>query len=69
MKLTAEQDIADKIAAAKARLIEVEPDPIHPLAALGAAALAAAAAIAMAGVVVIGPGVHLEDPAATYGAR
>ena len=67
VKLRAEKDIADKIAAAKAKLIEIDPLPPSPLVALGAAALAATAAVIMAGVVVIGPGVHLDDPAATYG--
>lgn len=65
MKLTAEQDIADKIAAARARLVVIEP-PVSSLSALGAAALAATAAVLMAGVMVIGPGVRFDDPAATY---
>jgi hypothetical protein len=69
VKLTAEQDIADKIAAAKAKLVEVEPSPANPFAALGAAALAATAAVVMAGVVVLGPGVRFDDPAATYISR
>ena len=58
MKLTAEQDIADKIAAAKARLVVVEPHA-SSLSALGAAALAATAAVLMACVMVIGPGVQI----------
>jgi len=48
VKLSAEKDIADKIAAAKAKLVVVEPKPINPYAALGAAALAATAARAAA---------------------
>ena len=35
-----------------------------PLALLGAAAMAAAAAVLMAGIVVLGPGVQFDDPAA-----
>ena len=35
-----------------------------PYAALGAAALAAMAAVLMAGIMVLGPGVRFEDPAA-----
>jgi len=66
VKLTAEQDIADKIAAARAKLVVAEPRPASPFAALGAAAFAATAALVMAGVVVIGPGVRFDDPAATY---
>jgi hypothetical protein len=65
VKLAAEKDIADKIAAAKAKLVVVEPQPISPFAALGAAALAATAAVIMAGVVVIGPGVQFDEPAVT----
>lgn len=64
MKLAAEKDIAAKIAAAKAKLVVVETRP-NPVAALGAAALAATAAVLMAGVVIIGPGVQLNDPAMT----
>ena len=64
MKLAAEQDIAAKIAAAKAKLVVVEPAP-NPVAALGAAALAATAAVLMAGVVIIGPGVQFNDPVMT----
>lgn len=64
MKLAAEKDIAAKIAAAKAKLVVVEPTP-NPVAALGAAALAATAAVLMAGVVIIGPGVQFNDPAMT----
>jgi hypothetical protein len=66
VKLSAEKDIADKIAAAKAKLVVVEPKPISPYAALGAAALAATAAVVMAGVVVLGPGVRFDEPVATY---
>ena len=66
MKLAAEQEIADKIAAAKAKLVVVEPKPISPYAALGAAALAAAAAVVMAGVVVLGPGVRFDQAPPTY---
>lgn len=62
MKLAAEQDIAAKIAAAKAKLVVVETKP-NPVAALGAAALAATAAVLMAGVVIIEPGVQSNDPA------
>lgn len=64
MKLTAEKDIAAKIAAAKARLVMVETRP-SAAAALGAAALAAMAALLMAGVVIVGPGVQFEDPTTT----
>ncbi|WP_404414549.1 peptidoglycan-binding protein [Brevundimonas vesicularis] len=64
MKLAAEKDIAAKIAAAKAKLVVVETRP-NPVAALGAAALAATAAVLMAGVVIIGPGVHFNDPTMT----
>ena len=64
MKLAAEKDIADKIAAAKAKLIVVEAPP-SPFAALGAAAFAATAAVLMAGVVIVGPGVHFDDPTMT----
>lgn len=67
VKLSAEKDIADKIAAAKAKLVVVEPKPISPYAALGAAALAATAAVVMAGVVVLGSGVRFDEPPATYG--
>ena len=67
VKLSAEKDIADKIAAAKAKLVVVEPKPISPYAALGAAALAATAAVVMAGVVVLGPGGRFDVPPATYG--
>jgi len=67
VKLSAEKDIADKIAAAKAKLVVVEPKPMSPYAALGAAALAATAAVVMAGVVVLGPGVRFDEPPATYG--
>ncbi len=67
VKLSAEKDIADKIAAAKAKLVVVEPKPLSPYAALGAAALAATAAVVMAGVVVLGPGVRFDEPPATYG--
>ena len=64
MKLAAEQDIAAKIAAAKAKLVVVETKP-NPVAALNAAALAATAAVLMAGVVIIGPGVQFNDPVMT----
>ncbi|MBN9464225.1 MAG: peptidoglycan-binding protein [Brevundimonas sp.] len=57
--------MADKIAAAKARLVVVEPHA-SSLSALGAAALAATAAVLMACVMVIGPGVHFEDATSTY---
>ncbi len=65
VKLTAEQDIADKIAAARERLIVNEPRP-NGLAALSAAAFAATAAVVMAGVVVMGPGVQIDNPNASY---
>lgn len=55
-------DSSAHIAAAKALLASPEVDPPSGLAALGAATLAAAAAIAMAGVVVLGPGVVIDDP-------
>jgi len=64
VKLTAEKDIASKIAAAKAQLIVVESPP-SATAALGAAALAAMAALLMAGVVIVGPGVQFEDSTTT----
>ena len=60
MKLTAEKDIAAKIAAAKARLVMVETRP-SAAAALGAAALAAMAALLMAGVVIVGAGAGRTD--------
>nr|WP_314436161.1 peptidoglycan-binding protein [uncultured Brevundimonas sp.] len=65
MKLTAEKDITDKIAAARERLVIDEPRP-NGLAALSAAAFAAAAAVLMAGVVVAGPGVQIANPNAIY---
>ena len=64
MKLAAEKDIAAKIAAAKAKLVVVETKP-NPVAALGAAAVAATAAVLMAGVVSVGPGVHVDEPPMT----
>ncbi|GAA0214681.1 hypothetical protein GCM10009081_31970 [Brevundimonas nasdae] len=65
VKLTAEKDIADKIAAARDRLVVDEPKP-SALAALSAAAFAATAAVVMAGVVVLGPGVQIDNPNASY---
>jgi hypothetical protein len=64
VKLAAEKDIADKIAAAKAKLIVVEARP-NPVVALGAAAFAATAAMLMASVVIVGPGVHFDDSVMT----
>ena len=50
----------------KARGLLTAPVPrANPWATLGAAALAATAAVMMAGVMVLGPGVRFEEPAAT----
>jgi len=54
----------DGIAQAK-RLLEAPPAGGGALPMLGAAALAAMAAVLMAGVMVLGPGVHFDEPAAT----
>lgn len=49
----------------KARGLLTPPERrASPWAALGAAALAATAAVMMAGVLVLGPGVRFEEPAA-----
>ena len=39
--------------------------PTSPYAVLGAAAMAATAAVLMAGVMVLGPGVRFDEPAAS----
>ena len=57
-------DSAAKIARAKTLLTPPHSRAASGLGALGAAAFAATAAIMMAGVVVLGPGVTIEDPAA-----
>ena len=49
---------------ARALLTSAEARRASPWAALGAAALAATAAMLMAGVMVLGPGVRFEEPAA-----
>ena len=50
----------------RARGLLTPPEPRNnPLGALGAAALAATAAVLMAGVMVLGPGIALEEPAQT----
>ena len=46
---------------ARALLVEVEEAVVNPIGTLGAAAFAASAAIAMAGVMILGPGVALEN--------
>ena len=56
-------DSAAKIARAKTLLTPPPSRAASGLGALGAAAFAATAAIMMAGVVVLGPGVTIEDPA------
>jgi hypothetical protein len=56
-------DSAGKIAHARTLLAAPALRPASGLGALGAAALAAMAAILMAGVVVLGPGVTIQDPA------
>lgn len=49
----------------KARILLTAPaEAASPWSALGAAALAATAAVLMAGVMVLGPGVRFERPAA-----
>ena len=53
---------------ARALLIEAEQSVASPFGALGAAALAATAAIAMAGVMILGTGIALDQPAAPAGA-
>ncbi len=54
-------DTAAQIRAAREQLATVEPRPglMH---ALGAAALAATAAVLLMGVMILGPGVAIEDP-------
>lgn len=46
---------------ARALLVEAEDAAANPLGALGAAAFAATAALAMAGVMILGPGVALDN--------
>ncbi len=49
----------------KAKLLLTEPAVVvSPWPVLGAAAMAATAAMLMAGVMVLGPGVRFEEPAA-----
>ena len=55
-------DSAAKIARAKTLLAPPATRAASGLGALGAAAFAATAALMMAGVVVLGPGVTIEDP-------
>ena len=52
---------AAEIDKAKVLLAPPQDRPANALGALGAAALAAAAAVTMAGVMVLGPGIALED--------
>ena len=49
-----------QIEQARQALVEVEPRP-NVMATLGAAALAATAAVLLAGVMILGPGVAIED--------
>lgn len=58
-------DSEAKIAKAKSLLVPPPPRGENALAALGAAAFAATAAMVMAGVVILGPGVIIEDPSVT----
>jgi hypothetical protein len=51
-----------EIAKARALLMVAETPRGGAWATLGAAALAATAAVLMAGVMVLGPGVHFDDP-------
>ena len=53
----------DGIARAR-RLLETPPSRGGAASALAAAALAASAAVLMAGVMVLGPGVRFDEPAA-----
>ena len=55
-------DTAARIEQARALLHPPEPRP-SARGALGAAAMAATAAVLMAGVMVLGPGIALEEPA------
>jgi hypothetical protein len=52
-----------EIEEARALLVETPVRPANPWAGLGAAALAAMAALLLAGVMVLGPGFALKDPA------
>jgi len=52
----------DQIQAAREALSVAEPRP-GVLGTLGAAALAATAAVLLAGVMILGPGVAIDDPA------
>ncbi len=54
-------DSVAKIARAKALLATAQDGP-NAWAALGAAAFAATAAVMLAGMVVVGPGVSIEEP-------
>jgi len=54
-------DSVAKIARAKALLATAQGRP-NAWAALGAAAFAATAAVMLAGMVVVGPGVSIEEP-------
>jgi hypothetical protein len=49
-----------QIEQARLALVEVEPRP-NIMAVLGAAALAAIAAVLLAGVMILGPGVAIDD--------
>ena len=53
------------ITRARKLLTPAAPPTASPYAALGAAALAALAAVLMAGVMVLGPGVRFDEPAAS----
>jgi hypothetical protein len=60
--MTAEE-IAEALAAAKARLMTPSPKRPSPARALGAAALAAVSALALAAAVILGPGHEAKDVA------
>ena len=53
------------ITKARTLLAPAQPSRSSPYATLGAAALAAMAAVLMAGVMVLGPGVRFDEPAAS----
>jgi len=56
-----------QIEKARQVLVEVEPKP-NALSVLGAAALAATAAVLLAGVMILGPGVTIDDQPVPIGA-
>jgi hypothetical protein len=55
--------ILSNIDKARDLLVEAEDAVANPFGALGAAALAATAAVVMAGVMILGPGMALDDTA------